>query len=117
MLSSRPDHSKVNISKQNRERKPTVFVPNYLEGYDTWGASTWLTVLPLAEHRFALHKSAFQDVLALRYGWFSSKLPSKCECGHEFSVDYTLSCAKGGFPALHNKIRDITCITTNRSVQ
>ena len=73
------------------------------------GASTWLTVLPLTEHGFTLHRSAFQDALALRYGWLLSKLPSKCECGHAFSVEHALSCAKGGFPALrHNEIRDIT---------
>ena len=29
------------------------------------GASTWLTVLPLTDHGFALHKSAFHDALAL----------------------------------------------------
>jgi hypothetical protein len=29
------------------------------------GSSTWLTVLPLSEHGFALHKGAFCDVLAL----------------------------------------------------
>ena len=33
------------------------------------GASTWLTTLPLTEHGFTLHKSAFHDALALRYGW------------------------------------------------
>ena len=33
------------------------------------GSSTWLTVLPLSEHGFALHKGAFHDALALRYGW------------------------------------------------
>ena len=33
------------------------------------GASSWLTTLPLEEYGFALHKSAFQDDLALRYGW------------------------------------------------
>ena len=32
------------------------------------GASTWLTVLPLEEHGFSLHKGAFRDALALRYG-------------------------------------------------
>ena len=31
------------------------------------GASSWLTVLPLEEHHFSLHKQAFRDALALRY--------------------------------------------------
>ena len=73
------------------------------------GASTWLTVLPLSEYGFTLHKFAFQDALALHYGWSPSKLPSKCDCRHAFSVEHALSCPKGGFPILrHNKIRDIT---------
>jgi len=32
------------------------------------GPSSWLTTLALNEHGCALHKSAFQDALALRYG-------------------------------------------------
>ena len=73
------------------------------------GASTWLTVLFLTEHGFALHNSAFHDALALQYGWTPSHLPSKCECGNTFNVEHALSCAKGGFPSLrHNEIQDIT---------
>ena len=73
------------------------------------GASTWLTVLPLTEHGFSLHRSAFQDVLALRYGWSPSKLPSKCICGKNFTVEHALSCARGAFPSIrHNEIRDLT---------
>ena len=73
------------------------------------GASTWLTVLPLAEHGFSLHKSAFHDAMALRYGWPPPKLPFKCDCGNGMTVEHALSCAKGGFPTLrHNEIRDLT---------
>ena len=73
------------------------------------GASTWLTVLPLMENVFTLHKSAFHDALALQYGWTPSCLPSKYECGNTFNVEHPLSCAKGCFPSLrHNEIRDIT---------
>ena len=73
------------------------------------GASTWLTALPLNEHGFTLHKSAFHDALALRYGWVPAHLPNKCACGKNFNVEHALSCAKGGFPTLrHNEIRDIT---------
>ena len=63
----------------------------------------------LTEHSFTLHKSAFHNALALRYGWTPSRLPSECECGNTFNVEHALSCAKGGFPSLrHNEIRDIT---------
>ena len=73
------------------------------------GSSTWLTVLPLSEHGFALHKGAFHDALALRYGWTPDRLPSNCTCGASFSVEHALSCAKGGFSSIrHNEIRDLT---------
>ena len=73
------------------------------------GLSTWLTALPLAEHGFALHKRAFQDALALRYGWTPSEMPSTCTCGSKFTVEHALSCAKGGFPSIrHNEIRNLT---------
>ena len=32
------------------------------------GSSAWLTVLPVAEHGFLLHKGEFRDTLCLRYG-------------------------------------------------
>ena len=49
--------------------------------------STWLTALPLDEYGFALHKSAFQDVVALHYGWLSLRTPTHCACG-TFSVKH-----------------------------
>ena len=33
------------------------------------GASSWLSVLPIEDHGFALHKGAFCDTLCLHYGW------------------------------------------------
>ena len=73
------------------------------------GASTWLTALPLDEYGFALHKSAFQDALALRYGWLPLRAPTHCACGTSFSVEHALSCPKGGLPSIrHNEIRDLT---------
>ena len=63
----------------------------------------------MQEHGFSLHKTAFQDALALRYGWIPSRTPSHCACGTNFSVDHALSCPKGGFPSIrHNEVRDIT---------
>ena len=44
------------------------------------GSSSWLTSLPIAEHGFCLHKGAFADALALRYGWAPSNTPAKCVC-------------------------------------
>ena len=73
------------------------------------GASTWLTVLPLEEHGFSLHKGAFRDALALRFSWSLTNIPSHCACGNKLTTEHAFSCAKGGFPSIrHNEIRDIT---------
>ena len=73
------------------------------------GASAWLSALPLSEYGFSLHKAAFHDAVALRYGWPLQRTPSHCACGAAFSVDHALSCPKGGLPSLrHNEIRDLT---------
>ena len=73
------------------------------------GASNWLTSLPIEEFGFCLHKGAFTDALALRYGWSPSRTPMYCECGATFTVEHALSCQRGGFPiARHNEIRDVT---------
>ena len=73
------------------------------------GASNWLTVLLIEEYGFTLHKTAFRDALALRYGWLPANMPTSCACGVTFSVECALSCPKGGFPSIrHNEIRDYT---------
>ena len=48
------------------------------------GASTWLTSLPLEDYGFSLHKGAFRDAMALRYGWLPSNVPTNCACGTHF---------------------------------
>ena len=73
------------------------------------GASNWLTTLPVEEFGFCLHKGAFRDALALRYGWPLHKSPTTCSCGSHFTVEHVLSCSKGGYPTIrHNEIRDFT---------
>ena len=73
------------------------------------GASHWLAVLPLSEHRFTLHKGAFRDAVSLCYGWNIPYLSTHCVCGIRFTIEHAFSCPTGGFPTLgHNLIRDIT---------
>ena len=73
------------------------------------GASWWLTTLPLEEHGFILHKSAFRDAMALRYCWVPSQIPSHCVCGQPFTIQLVLQCPRGGFPSIrHNGLRDLT---------
>ena len=54
------------------------------------GASTWLTSLPLEEFGFSLHKGAFRDALALRYGCLPSNTPTNCACETHFTVEHSL---------------------------
>ena len=73
------------------------------------GASNWLTALPIQDFGFCLHKGAFTDALALRYGWSPSRMPLACDWGFSFNVDYALSFLTGAFLTIrHNELRDIT---------
>ena len=73
------------------------------------GSSNWLNTLPLEEFGFALHKSEFRDALSLRYGWLPERMPSKCACSEDFTVDHALNCHRGAFPTIrHNEIRNLT---------
>ena len=75
------------------------------------GALPWLSVLPIEEHGFSLHRGAFCDALCLRYGWLPVGLPSKCVCGNRFTVNHAMNCSSGGFPTIrHNELRDFTAI-------
>ena len=49
------------------------------------GASSWLNAHPIEEYCFTLHKGAYRDALALRYGWQPNAIPSHCACGESFS--------------------------------
>ena len=65
--------------------------------------------MPVEEHGFALHKGAFRDAMALRYGWRPQGMPSTCICGKQNDVSHALSCARGGYVIMrHNEIRDAT---------
>ena len=96
--------SKNNVKNQTKERL-SMAVRDLMENFSDdmrrsvelaleRGSSTWLTAMPLKEHGFCLHKKAFHDALALRYGWTPDRLPSKCDCGVSFSVEHTLSVLK-----------------------
>ena len=70
------------------------------------GTSVWLTVLPIEEHGFALHKGTFCDTMALRYGWQPHGMLTVCICGKQNSVSHALSCAREGYVIMrHNEIR------------
>ena len=60
------------------------------------GASNWLSVLPIDEHGFALHKGDFCDILCLRYVWIPQHIPSQCVGGKPYSVEHALSCILKG---------------------
>ena len=73
------------------------------------GASIWLSTLPLKDEGYCLNKQEFSDLVKLRYGWPSSRLPTQCICGAQCDVQNSLSCKKGGFATLrHNHIKNVT---------
>ena len=59
------------------------------------GASSWLSARPIQEHGFALHKGAFRDAIALRYGWEPLGLPLHYACGESFNSCQRLDLQQG----------------------
>ena len=58
---------------------------------------------------YPFNKQEFWDSLKTRYGIPLSRLPSKCVCGQNFSVEHAFTCKIGGFVTIrHNEIRDFT---------
>ena len=107
---------KTSIHKNNREKQKHTAEHVYNQSTKALCrsakercSSSWLSVLPLDDHGFALHKSDFRDALCLRYGWSLLHTPAKCNCGSSFSVDHAMVCPMGSFPIIrHNELRDFT---------
>ena len=58
-------------------------------------ASSWFTVLPLADEGYDLTAIQFRDQLALRYHRQPAALPAVCDgCGADFTLQHTLDCTK-----------------------
>ena len=111
--------AKAKVRRDNRMSQSEVVdtIQSQLPLHSQWclelslkkGASTWLAALPIQDHGFTLHKSAFQDAICLRYGWGLKQMASHCLCGKPFNVEHALSCPTSGFPIIrHNEIRDLT---------
>ena len=50
------------------------------------GSLSWLSTFPVEENGFALHKGAFWDALALRYGWQPTGIPSFVPAGKQMEL-------------------------------
>ena len=75
------------------------------------GASSWLTLLPIADEGYDFHKELFWDLVRIRYGYQLKRLPTICECGNQFNLQHALSCKKGGFVSLrHNELRNVIAL-------
>ena len=73
------------------------------------GVNNWLNSMPLKEHNFHLDKQMFWDTINVRFGKELSRLPMKCVCNADFSVEHALNCKLGGFVSTrHNDVRDFT---------
>ena len=109
---------RIRAEKKKREEEKLEFVNSkldpqkqrILEATTEKGASSWLNSMPLKKHNFYLNKQLFWDSLYLRYGIPMPRLPSNCVCGTKFSIEYALTCKKGGFILIlrHNDLRDFT---------
>ena len=72
-------------------------------------SETWLTMIPIAEQGFHLHKGAFRDAICLRYCLTPPHLPIESVCGSPFNVDHAMNCKWGGLLFIrHNELQDIT---------
>ena len=68
-----------------------------------------MTVVPIKEHGFHLHKGAFRDALCLRYGWRPPAFLSTYVCGTTLCIEHALCCPHCGFTIIrHNEICDFT---------
>ena len=56
------------LAKNIQEQLPAP-LERSIELFQEKSASTWLMVLPIENHGFALHKTGFRDALSLQYGW------------------------------------------------
>ena len=71
--------------------------------------SNWLTAQPISNFGFELSKQHFWDPIRLLNGWSIANLPITCLCGSRFSIQYCMSCKKGGFVSVrHNNLRNLT---------
>ena len=71
---------------------------------DKAGSSNWLSVIPMREFNYVLHKK-FSNSIRLRYGWPVLSLPVSCSCGEGFNVQDVMPCKKGRFITLrHNEV-------------
>jgi hypothetical protein len=103
------ERAKTTIDAKQIEEQLSPALKRLMDCAAEKGASSWLSILPINDHGFILHKGAFRDAPCLRYGWLPSNLPQSRICGAPFSVDHAMICHKGGFPTIgHNEIRDLT---------
>ena len=73
------------------------------------GALSWLSVLPLSDQGFLLHKGEFRCPMPICYSWTLPNTPNLCNCGKAFFKDHAMVWHMGGFTTIHhNEIRDIT---------
>ena len=72
------------------------------------GSSSWLSVLPLEDNGFYLHKGEFMDALCLRYGWKPNNTLQTCNYGAQITLEHAMIYHKGGFLTTRHEIHDVT---------
>ena len=93
--SERPAKAFIMEEKKKREEAKVTHLlenltPQKLRVYEAMtekGAYNWLTALPLQDHGFYLDKLKFWDSLRLRFGIDPARLPNKCVCDQDYTVE------------------------------
>ena len=70
-------HKTCSTSQQHKDLLPDD-LKCHAELASERGASSWIAVLPIEEHRFHLHKGEFRDALRLRYNRQLNNTPKMC---------------------------------------
>ena len=101
----------ASLNKASLLEGATTSLKRSIEQVSEKGALYLLTVLLLKEHIFFLHKTAFHDAMALRYGWGPVRFfTTLCLWNYSrFTVEYSFTCPKGGLSSIcHNETCDLT---------
>ena len=69
------------------------------------------TVTAAQQHqcRFSDNKFSFGSFVCT----LLSACPTSCACGHDFTVEHSISCPKGGFPSLRHNELEVHDLTVN----
>ena len=73
-----------------------------------FGASSWLTAIPMKDEGYVPNKKQFWDIIKKRYGWSINRLPINCACGSKFSIDSKIEIESAKKQEIQETMRELT---------